>query len=164
MTPVTAHNGAVTPAVRLLERSGVDHRVLSYEHDPSTEGYGTEAVEALGLAAEAVFKTLVAEVDGRPVTAVVPVAGRLDLKALARAAGAKRAAMADPTEAERLTGYVVGGISPLGQKRRLPVYVDESARALDVVYVSAGRRGVEIELAPDALATTAGGSFAPIAQ
>ncbi|MEL7206969.1 MAG: Cys-tRNA(Pro) deacylase [Actinomycetota bacterium] len=154
----------MTPAVKLLERTGIEHRVLTYEHDPGAAAYGEEAVEALGLAAETVFKTLVATVDEATVVAVVPVATRLDLKALARAAGGKKAALADPGDAERLTGYVVGGISPLGQRRRLATFIDGSARQHDHVFVSAGRRGVEIELAPAALAQAADATFAPIAQ
>lgn len=152
----------MTPAVTLLEKRGLAHRVLTYDHDTTATDYGDEAVAALDLPADAVFKTLVASVDGAATVAVVPVAGRLDLKALARAAGAKRATMADPADAERITGYVVGGISPLGQKRRLPTFIDESARAHERIYVSAGRRGVEIELAPDVLLDASGGAFAPI--
>ncbi|MGH1490739.1 MAG: Cys-tRNA(Pro) deacylase [Acidimicrobiales bacterium] len=142
----------MTPAIKLLERSGTAHKVVAYEHDPSADSYGEEAAEALGLQPSAVFKTLLADVDrGETVVAVVPVAHRLDLKALARAAGAKKASMADPTAAERLTGYVVGGISPLGQKKRLRTFVDSSAVDLDEIHVSGGRRGVEIALAPTAL-------------
>lgn len=158
------HTDPVTPAVKLLERTGVEHRVHTYEHDPEGGAYGDEAVSALGLPRELVFKTLVATVDAATVVAVVPVATRLDLKALARAAGGKRAAMADPADAERLTGYVVGGISPLGQKRRLATFIDISAQHQPRIFVSAGRRGVEIEMTPDALAAAAGATFAPIAQ
>lgn len=142
----------MTPAIKLLERTGTEHRIVSYEHDPAADSYGLEAVDALGLDPAAVFKTLLAELDGREtVVAVVPVTARLDLKALARAAGAKKAAMAEPAAAERLTGYVVGGISPLGQKKRLRTFVDASAADLATMHVSGGRRGLEIELAPDAL-------------
>ena len=139
----------MTPAVEFVRRSGVEHEVLEYRHDPDAPSYGLEAAQALGLDPERVFKTLVASLaDGRLVVAIVPVEGQLDLKALASCTGAKRAAMADPRAAERATGYVTGGISPLGQKRALPTVVDESALALDKVYVSGGRRGLEIALAP----------------
>ena len=133
----------MTPAVKLLERSKVAHRVITYHHDPTAESYGTEAVDALGVSAERVFKTLVAVIDGqRHVVAVVPVSARLDLKAIASAADGKKAAMANGADAERLTGYVLGGISPLGQKKRLATFVDASAQGLDLIYVSGGRRGV----------------------
>lgn len=142
----------------------MDHRVLTYDHDPDSTAYGDEAVTALGLSADSVFKTLVATVDTSTVVAVVPVSARLDLKALARAAKGKKAAMADGADAERLTGYVLGGISPLGQKRRLATFIDTSAQSHELLYVSAGRRGVEIELTPDALAAAAQAVFAPLAQ
>ena len=142
----------MTPAIKLLEKSGIDHRVVSYTHDPAAESYGAEAAEALGLDPGRVFKTLLADLDGgETVVAVVPVARRLDLKALARSAGAKKATMADPRHAERLTGYVIGGISPLGQRKRLRTFVDASANGLDEIHVSGGRRGLEIALAPTAL-------------
>ncbi len=138
----------MTPATRELDRLGVTYRTVSYEHDPSASSYGAEAAEALGLDPDAVFKTLLAEVDGSLVVACVPVTGTLDLKALARAAGGKRAVMADPSVAERTTGYVVGGISPLGQRKRLPTFIDELVELLDEVHVSGGRRGLGIVLAP----------------
>ncbi len=138
----------MTPATTQLEALGIAHRTLSYEHDPAAESYGDEAAAVLDIDSEAVFKTLVAKVDGQLTVACVPVSGRLDLKALARAAGAKKAVMADPMLAERTTGYVVGGISPLGQRKRLPTFIDEICEALDLMYVSGGRRGLEIELAP----------------
>lgn len=150
--------------MKLLEKRRIDHRVLTYDHDPASTAYGDEAVEALGLDAASVFKTLVATVDGAHVVAVVPVANKLDLKALARAAKGKKATMAEAADAERLTGYVVGGISPLGQKKRLPTFIDGSAEGHDRIHVSAGKRGVEIAVAPADLASLAGGSFAPIAQ
>jgi Cys-tRNA(Pro)/Cys-tRNA(Cys) deacylase len=127
-----------TPATVLLTRQRVAHTVHPYEHDPRAEAYGEEAAAALGVAPQRIFKTLIATIDGRLVCAVVPVAGRLDLKALAAAVGGKRAAMADPAAAARATGYVVGGISPLGHKTRLPVVVDASASDFATVYVSAG--------------------------
>ncbi len=137
-----------TPATVALEKAGVTFTVHAYDHDPRSASYGLEAADALGLDPDAVFKTLLAEVDGELVVAVVPVSGQLDLKALASAVGGKRAAMADPAVAERTTGYVVGGISPIGQRRRLRTVVDESASALPAVYVSGGRRGVDLGLDP----------------
>jgi len=157
------HTVGVTPAVKLLERSGVDHRIHTYDHDPAAEAYGTEAADLLGLESASVFKTLVATVDGTFVVGVVPVSGRLDLKALARAAGGKKAAMAEQADAQRVTGYVLGGISPLGQKKRLKTFLDDSARSRPMVYVSGGRRGLEIELKPDDLIQATGGRYAPIA-
>jgi Cys-tRNA(Pro)/Cys-tRNA(Cys) deacylase len=131
-----------------LERAGIPFTVHEYPHDPRHESYGREASEALGVAPDRVFKTLIAEVDGALVVGVVPVDGQLDLKALAAAAGGKKAAMAQVAAAERATGYVTGGISPVGQRKRLPVVVDESALRFPTVFCSAGRRGLEIELAP----------------
>ena len=156
--------GHSTPATTLLDRQGVGYTVHSYDHDPRNPSHGTEASEALGVPAERLFKTLVAEVDGRLTVAVVPVAGQLDLKALAAAAGGKRAAMADVAAAERATGYVAGGISPLGQRKRLPVIVDASALDLATVFCSAGRRGLQIELAPGDLVRAAKAVVARIAQ
>ncbi len=137
-----------TPATVALEKAGVSFTVHAYDHDPRSASYGLEAADALGLDPDAVLKTLLAEVDGELVVAVVPVSGQLDLKALASAVGGKRAAMADPAVAERTTGYVVGGISPIGQRRRLRTVVDESASVRPVVYVSGGRRGVDLGLDP----------------
>jgi len=137
-----------TPATVALEKAGVTFTVHAYDHDPRSASYGLEAADALGLDPDAVFKTLLAEVDGELVVAVVPVSGQLDLKALASAVGGKRAAMADPAVAERTTGYVVGGISPIGQRRRLRTVVDESASARPAIYVSGGRRGVDLGLDP----------------
>jgi Cys-tRNA(Pro)/Cys-tRNA(Cys) deacylase len=137
-----------TPATLALERAGVAFTVHAYDHDPRSTSYGLEAAEALGLDPAQVFKTLLADVDGELVVAVVPVSGQLDLKALATAVGGKKAAMADPTAAERATGYVVGGISPLGQRRRLRTVLDTGALAQPTVYVSAGRRGVDLGIAP----------------
>ncbi len=137
-----------TPATVALERAGVSFSQHAYSHDPAASSYGLEAAQQLGLDPAAVFKTLVAEVDGQLVVAIVPVAGQLDLKALASAVGGKRARMADPSVAERSTGYVVGGISPLGQRKRLPTVVDDSARSLETVYVSGGKRGLDLGLSP----------------
>ncbi|GGL84726.1 Cys-tRNA(Pro)/Cys-tRNA(Cys) deacylase [Streptomyces fumigatiscleroticus] len=153
-----------TPATVALTEAGVAYTVHSYDHDPSHPSYGEEAAEAMGVSPERVFKTLVAEVDGRLTVAVVPVAGQLDLKALASAAGGKRAAMADPALAERTTGYVRGGISPLGQRKRLPTVLDASASAHATICVSAGRRGLEVELAPADLARLTDAVLAPIGR
>src|SRR5436190_19960679 len=145
MSKVSDVAGQATPATALLRRRNVTHRVHAYDHDPRAAGYGAEAATALGIDPARCFKTLVATVDDGLVVAVVPVAGSLDLKALAAAVGGKRAAMADPSLAERTTGYVRGGISPLGQRKPLPTVVDASAPAFETVYVSAGRRGLELE-------------------
>ncbi|HJV09793.1 MAG TPA: Cys-tRNA(Pro) deacylase [Acidimicrobiales bacterium] len=152
-----------TPATAAVAKAKVEHRIHEYRHDPAAPSYGLEAAEQLGVDPAGVFKTLVAEVDGRLAVAVVPVAARLDLKALAAAAGGRKAVMAEPADAERATGYVVGGISPLGHRRRLPVYLDESMRERDTVFVSAGRRGLELELAPQDLARLTGGVFGSLA-
>jgi Cys-tRNA(Pro)/Cys-tRNA(Cys) deacylase len=153
-----------TPATALLARAGIDHVVHRYDHDPRHPSFGREASDALGVAPERVFKTLVAEVDGALAVGVVPVAGQLDLKALAAALGGKRAVLAPVTAAERATGYVAGGISPLGQRRRLPVVVDSSALGFPTVYCSGGRRGLELELAPADLVRAADAVVAPIAM
>jgi Cys-tRNA(Pro)/Cys-tRNA(Cys) deacylase len=150
-----------TPATALLAKAKVAFTLHPYEHDARAEAFGDEAAQALGVAPERIFKTLIATVYGGPpakedgvggggklACGVVPVSGRLDLKALAAAVGGKRAELADPAAAARATGYVLGGISPLGQKSRLPVVVDESASAFETVYVSAGRRGLQVEVAP----------------
>ncbi len=153
----------MTPATKALDRGGIPYRTVAYEHDPSSESFGTEAAAVLGLDPDAVFKTLLASVDGALVVACVPVSRRLDLKALARAAGGKRAAMADPADAERVTGYVRGGISPLGQRKRLPTFIDELCEVLDEVHVSGGRRGLEIAIAPRNLVAFLGATVAPLA-
>jgi Cys-tRNA(Pro)/Cys-tRNA(Cys) deacylase len=156
--------GRGTRATELLSRLGIPHSVHRYVHDPRRGSYGLEASAALAVPAERVFKTLIADVDEQLTVAVVPVAGSLDLKALASAAGGMRARMADPTLAERATGYVTGGISPLGQRRPLPVVVDASALNFDTIFCSAGQRGVEIEIAPGDLVRAAGAAVAPIAR
>ncbi|MEU0932140.1 Cys-tRNA(Pro) deacylase [Embleya sp. NPDC005971] len=156
--------GQGTPATVALTREGFEFTVHAYTHAPDAASYGEEAVAALGVPAERVFKTLLADVDGTLTVAVVPVAGRLDLKALAAAVGGKRAAMADPAAAERATGYVLGGISPLGQKRRHPTVVDESALTHPTIYISAGRRGLEIELPPTTLTHLTQAGTASIAR
>src|SRR4051794_20251585 len=140
--------GTGTPATALLTANDVPFAAHSYEVSPDAPNYGALVAEALGVEPERMFKTLIAEVDGALVVAIVPVTGELDLKALAAAVGGKRAALADRTAAERSSGYVRGGISPLGQRRALPTVVDESAWALDVMYVSGGRRGLQVGLAP----------------
>lgn len=153
-----------TPATVALTQAKVTFEVHAYDHDSSAQSYGTEAAEAMGVAPERVFKTLLADVDGKLVVAVVPVSGQLDLKALASAVGGKKAAMADPAAAERTTGYVLGGISPLGQRKKLPTVVDESALAHETVFCSAGRRGLEIELAPAQLVRLTSARTAPIGR
>jgi Cys-tRNA(Pro)/Cys-tRNA(Cys) deacylase len=155
---------AGTPALRALAEAGVPHEVLSYEHDPRAGEYGKEAAEALGVDPARVLKTLVAVVDGTLTVAVVPVAGRLDLKALATAVGAKRADLAEPGAAERATGYVVGGISPLGQRTRLRTVVDASAVQHEKVLVSAGRRGLDVALDPADLVALTGAVVAPVGR
>jgi Cys-tRNA(Pro)/Cys-tRNA(Cys) deacylase len=155
--------GRGTTATIALERAKIPFTLHEYAHDPKAESYGMEAVEALGIPPERVFKTLVASVDGKLAVGVVPVHRQLDLKAFAAAAGGKKAAMAPVADAERATGYVAGGISPVGQKRRLPIVLDESALAAGAtVYCSAGRRGLEIELAPADLIKATGATVAPI--
>jgi Cys-tRNA(Pro)/Cys-tRNA(Cys) deacylase len=156
-------SGRGTPATALLAKGRVEHTVHPYEHDPRASSYGLEAAAALGVEPGRLFKTLVAAVDGRLAVGVVPVSGSLDLKALAAALGGKRAAMAEPAAAERATGYVTGGISPLGHRQRLPVVVDASAAGWPTVFVSAGRRGLQVELAPADLVRLAGATVASIA-
>jgi len=141
----------MTPAIKTAEKAGIAFTVHEYEHDPAAESYGLEAATALGIDDRRVFKTLLVSLQGGTAplaVGIVPVACQLDLKAIAAAAGAKKASMADPKQAERVTGYVVGGISPLGQKKHLPTLIDSSASDFATVFVSAGRRGLEIELAP----------------
>jgi Cys-tRNA(Pro)/Cys-tRNA(Cys) deacylase len=140
-----------TPATAALAAAGVPFVLHPYAHDPSAASYGTEAAEALRIAPEKVFKTLMVEVEGRLAVGIVPVSGSLDLKAFAGALGAKKASMADPAAAERRTGYVVGGISPLGQRQSSPTVIDSSALEMATMLVSGGKRGLDIELAPDDL-------------
>jgi Cys-tRNA(Pro)/Cys-tRNA(Cys) deacylase len=155
---------AATPAIAALRKAGVAHEVHRYDHDPTRNSYGREAAEAMGVDERRVFKTLVAAAAGKLVVGVVPVAATLDLKALAAAVGAKRAEMADPTEAERSSGYVLGAISPIGQKRRLTTVVDRSVGEWDTMFCSGGHRGLEIELAPADLVRLTGARLAPIAR
>lgn len=147
-----------------LDRAGVTYEVVEYDHDPGADSYAQEAAEALGIDPSEVFKTLLVRApNGEHLVAVVPASSRLDLKAVAAAAGTKRATMADPADAERLTGYVVGGISPFGQKRKLRTFVDSSAGDADQIHVSGGRRGMELVVAPAALADVLDATFAQLA-
>ena len=156
--------GRGTTATIALERAKIPFTIHEYPHDPRSGSYGLEASEALGIPPERVFKTLVAALEnGSLAVGVVPVHRQLDLKALAAAAGGKKAVMAEVAAAERATGYVAGGISPVGQKKRLPVVIDASALDLATMYCSGGRRGLEIELAPADLIRAAGATVAAIA-
>jgi len=156
-----------TPATKLLDERGVAYEIHRYDHDPGAESYGLEAAEVLGLDPDLVFKTLIARLDGTGtrdelVVAIVPVANLLDLKALARAAGAKRAAMADLATAERATGYIAGGISPFGQKKLHRTFVDETAQICDRIYVSGGQRGLDLSIASTDLAAVLDATYAPL--
>jgi Cys-tRNA(Pro)/Cys-tRNA(Cys) deacylase len=151
-----------TPATVALTRAGVPFTLHSYDHDPRAASYGLEAAAALGLDPARVFKTLLVSLDGSLAVGVVPVTGQLDLKALARALGGSKATMADVVEAERATGYVAGGISPVGQKRPHPTGVDASALEFPTVFVSAGRRGLDLELAPADLVRVTSATVAPL--
>jgi Cys-tRNA(Pro)/Cys-tRNA(Cys) deacylase len=156
--------GQGTPATALLARQRVTHRLHTYDVDADTPNYGAVVADSLGIAQDRVFKTLVTEVDGALTVAIVPVSGDVDLKALAGAVGGKRATMADRTIAERTTGYVRGGISPLGQRKRLPTVLDASATGHPTIYVSAGRRGLQVELDPADLVRLTGATTASIAS
>ncbi|GAA3756693.1 Cys-tRNA(Pro) deacylase [Plantactinospora mayteni] len=155
--------GRGTPATALLTRQRIPHTLHPYDVAPETPNYGAEVAAALGVPPERVFKSLVASVDGVLTVAVVPVTGELDLKTLATAVGGKRATLADRTLAERTTGYVRGGISPLGQRKALRTVVDASAERFPTIYVSAGRRGLELELAPADLIRLTSATTAPVA-
>lgn len=152
-----------TPATAALAAAGVPFTLHPYAHDPAAESYGLEAAEVLGVDPSRVFKTLMVDIEGKLAVGIVPVSGTLDLKAIAAAMGSKKAAMADPKTAERRTGYVLGGISPLGQRQPSPTIVDESALAFPTVLVSGGRRGLDIELAPADLVRLTKARIAPIA-
>ena len=155
----------MTPAINLLRKHGIPHSVLSYPHDADAGSYGDEAAHKLGLDPAQVFKTLLASTEKHELlVAIVPVAGQLDLKALAEAAACRRCEMAAVDAAQRATGYLVGGISPLGQKKQLRTFIDASAQALPQVHVSAGRRGLEVALAPVDLLQLTGGAYAPIGK
>ncbi len=153
---------ASTPATVALARAGVAFTVRSYEHDPQAESYGEEAAAALGLDPARVFKTLFVSLDRRLCVGIVPVASRLDLKAVAAALGGKSAVLADPRDAERASGYVIGGISPVGQRKQHPTVLDDSARSFPTVFVSGGRRGMDVELPPADLVAVTSAVVAPI--
>ncbi|OIQ52251.1 Cys-tRNA(Pro)/Cys-tRNA(Cys) deacylase YbaK [Pseudodesulfovibrio hydrargyri] len=154
----------MTPAINAAKKAKIKYTVHEYDHDPAAPSFGVEAAEKLGVPPGRVFKTLVVDAGGTLAVAVVPVLLKLDLKAMAKAVGAKKAAMAEVKVVERTTGYVVGGVSPLGQKKRLPTVLDASAQGLDSLFVSGGRRGLDIELAPADLAALTRASFAAIAR
>jgi Cys-tRNA(Pro)/Cys-tRNA(Cys) deacylase len=159
--------GKVTPAVTVLAKAGVEHALHDYDASQVEVGFGLDAAQQLGLEAARVFKTLVLELDRDPArlgVVVTPATGEVDLRAAAAALGAKRAALADVTRAERTTGYVHGGISPFGQRRRLPTVLDASAQAFATIYVSGGRRGLEIEVAPGDLVTVLAAAVAEVAR
>jgi Cys-tRNA(Pro)/Cys-tRNA(Cys) deacylase len=156
--------GRGTTATIALERARIPFTLHEYDHDPRHQSYGTEASEALGISPDRVFKTLIADLDGSLVVAVVPVKGELDLKALAVALNGKKATMAQVAAAERATGYVAGGISPVGQRKRLPVVVDQTALGFDTVFCSGGRRGLEIELAPGDLVRAVAATVASVGR
>ncbi|MGM0952573.1 MAG: Cys-tRNA(Pro) deacylase [Pseudomonadota bacterium] len=155
----------MTPGINVARKNKIAHTVHEYTHDATSESYGQEAADKLGIPAERVFKTLVVALDNKQLAVgVVPVSSMLSLKSIARAAGAKKATMAQPGEVERATGYVLGGVSPLGQKKRLKTIIDASAAEQATIYVSAGRRGLEIELSPDDLKKLTNGLLADICQ
>ena len=155
----------MTPAISELEDAGFAYELLHYEHDPSVGSYGGEAVSKLGLNGEAVFKTLMSELNtGEFVVCLIPVSSSLNLKAVAKAAGVKRASMADGKVAERRTGYVLGGISPFGQSRRHRTFVEKIALSMDSIYVSAGKRGQEIRIVPDAFSALLDASFVTLTK
>ncbi len=155
----------MTPGINAAKKNNVSHRIHEYSHDESSESYGLEAAEKMGVPEERVFKTLVVSLDNKElVVGVIPVSSLLSMKLIAKAAGAKKAAMADKSDVERSTGYVPGGVSPLGQKKRLKTIIDSSARNYSTIYVSAGRRGLEIELSPDDLTKLTSGALAAICQ
>lgn len=155
----------MTPAIKAAKKAKIQFSIHEYKHDPKAESYGGEAAQKLGVAPERVFKTLVVAVDTKNLAvAVVPVTGMLDLKALAKALGVKKVAMADTHVVQKTTGYVLGGVSPLGQKKRLPTIIDQSAESQETIFVSAGRRGMDIELSPEDLCALTGGKFHPVGK
>lgn len=155
----------MTPGIDVAKKNKVSHKIHEYSHDESSESYGLEAAEKMGVPEERVFKTLVVSVDNKElVVGVIPVSSMLSMKLIAKVSGAKKATMADKSDVERSTGYVLGGVSPLGQKKRLKTIIDLSAKNYPTVYVSAGRRGLEIELSPDDLTKLTGGELAEICQ
>lgn len=155
----------MTPGINIAKKAKITYKIHEYSHDPSSESYGSEAAEKMAVAEERVFKTLVVSLDNKELAvAVVPVSSMLNMKLIAKAAGAKKASMAAASEVERSTGYVLGGVSPLGQKKRLKTIIDASAESFSTMYVSAGRRGLEIELSPNDLKNLTNGTFASICQ
>ncbi|MBK1872449.1 Cys-tRNA(Pro) deacylase [Marinobacter sp. 1-3A] len=155
----------MTPGIDAASKAGIFHTIHEYEHDSASASYGNEAADKLGVDPARIFKTLVVAVDGKTLAVgVVPVTSMLSMKLIAKAAGGKKAAMADPQEVQRRTGYVLGGVSPLGQKNRIKTFIDASAEGFETVYVSAGRRGLEIELSPTDLARLTGGKLVPLQQ
>lgn len=155
----------MTPAIKLAEKRGITFTVKSYEHDPNCSSYGLEAAEKLNIDPAQIFKTLVVKLDsGKLAVGIVPVTGSLNLKNIAKALGAKKAAMAPADEVQRSSGYVLGGVSPLGQKKRLPTVLDASAAEFAEIHVSAGKRGLEIALSPNDLLALTAGQLAAIDQ
>lgn len=155
----------MTPGIDAAIKAGVFHTVHEYEHDAGSAGYGNEAADKLGVNPAQIFKTLVVAVDSKTLAVgVVPVTGMLSMKLIAKAASGKKAVMADPQDVQRRTGYVLGGVSPLGQKNRLKVFIDASAEGFETIYVSAGRRGLEIELSPNDLVRLTDGQLVPLQQ
>lgn len=155
----------MTPAINLIKQAKLPHSIHEYDHDPAAKSYGLEAATKLQVKPERVFKTLVVLLDGKQLAVgIIPVKSQLNMKQIAQAANAKKAVMADQREVERSTGYVLGGVSPLGQKKRLRTFLHNSARVLPTLYVSAGRRGLEIELSPENLLALTGGVFADLCQ
>ncbi len=153
----------MTPAIKLLQNAKTTFKTHEYTHDPATESYGLEAAEKMGVDAAQVFKTLVVMLDAKDyAVGVIPVSDMLSMKQIAKAAGAKKAAMADKSDVERITGYVLGGVSPLGQKKRLKTFIHNSAQELATVFFSAGRRGLEIEMSPQDLKNQTQGQFADL--
>lgn len=155
----------MTPAINIVKKKKINHQVHEYDHDPASESYGSEAAAKTGVPEERVFKTLLVSLDGRELAVgVIPVSTMLSMKLIAKAMGAKKAVMAGKTDVERSTGYVLGGVSPLGQKKRLKTIIDISAQSFSTIFVSAGRRGLEIELSPDDLRFLTNGNFVKICQ
>ncbi len=155
----------MTPAIETATKAKIDFRIREYEHDPKSESYGEEAAAKMGVDSNRVFKTLVVSAGGKGlIVALLPVSRQLDLKRIAKALGVKKAAMADKAEVERVTGYVLGGVSPLGQKKSLPTLIDASAQTSDTLFVSAGRRGLQIELSPTDLQSLTKGQLQPIGK
>lgn len=153
----------MTPGINAAKKAKISHRIHEYQHDPASESFGTEAAEKMGVDPARVFKTLVVAIDGKDLAVgVVPVTSMLSMKLAAKAAGGKKAVMADKQDVQRSTGYVLGGVSPLGQKKRLKTFIDDSARSFDTIFVSAGRRGLEIELSPEDLAKLTAARFVPL--